>query len=807
MLAAHPFADVLSGKHGSVADVAAYALRAGLAVVFDAPGTKLPLCVLSDRKRREADRAAVDAAVLAKAARPHLKTHDCATKGHTLVGADAAQYVRPLLARLARRYGAGINLGIEPGRSRMVCVDVDTDGENQAFRRWLAERGVTPPPMTVRSPGKRADTWAVDGAMAHSDGGHYWFAVPDGVDLVAGNAGGVLKIGDERGAFTVMWAGRQILIPPSVRVEGAYVYTGAPVIDAPVPLIEAIRAHQAAVAEHALIVAERLTGLEPTSVDVWDARTPWTLVLEPHGWADTGKVDMSCGAQCAIWTAPGDHASEKSATAHEDGCTRYDTVNGWGPLHIWTDNPPAPLVGGSTITKLTFLALVSGLTRAQMCGELGIGTDGVMFDPDPFTVVAHVATPDPFTVVADPVIEPVDPFTAPDLPGTGVAETASVTATPETAGVSGIVTHTLSAMRNRGVRPPDLIAGMLGDSGLSRIIGRSNEGKTFVAVDIAASVATGLDWHGRSVSRGSVLYVNYEDNDGLMDRFLAWDQAHAGLLGRYEDNLRVVDPVSEVFISELSDASRARRNEFGRMIRDSGARLVIFDTQSMATVGADENDSTEMTKAVMWMKQVVARVPHCQLLLIHHRGHNGEHGRGSSAVYAAMDTELSVERPDPGKPDIVVTTTKQRAMAFAAPITVSLDVIAVDGLTRSQGVITHGDPFEVPATPLDSQPSLVLPEGSDWPDAVLAAGSYALVGANALGFSQSALVAAVEACDNLPVFKVSAGKTVSNTRRARIRTALDSLVHQGLIERDPKDTFRLTETALARGENLTKGCR
>ena len=56
------------------------------------------------------------------------------------------------------------------------------------------------------------------------------------------------------------------------------------------------------------------------------------------GWADTGKVDI-CG--CGIWTAPGMHACEKSATAHEPDCAVWvDSPD--PPLHIWTDHSAEP---------------------------------------------------------------------------------------------------------------------------------------------------------------------------------------------------------------------------------------------------------------------------------------------------------------------------------------------------------------------------------------------------------------------------------------------------------------------------------
>ena len=75
------------------------------------------------------------------------------------------------------------------------------------------------------------------------------------------------------------------------------------------------------------------------STDVTRKAMSLASILEPLGWTPAPRAD-SCG--CAVWTAPGVHASPKSATAHDTGCTagRYTETN--APLHIWTDNPAEP---------------------------------------------------------------------------------------------------------------------------------------------------------------------------------------------------------------------------------------------------------------------------------------------------------------------------------------------------------------------------------------------------------------------------------------------------------------------------------
>lgn len=92
-----------------------------------------------------------------------------------------------------------------------------------------------------------------------------------------------------------------------------------------------------------------------STIAEWAASTSWDGILSPE-WSHAGHD--RCG--CATWTAPGPHDSPKSATAHEGVC---DLARDDGRLHVWTDDPPAYLVGsgrglrGKSYTKLDVVAL------------------------------------------------------------------------------------------------------------------------------------------------------------------------------------------------------------------------------------------------------------------------------------------------------------------------------------------------------------------------------------------------------------------------------------------------------------------
>jgi AAA domain/Bifunctional DNA primase/polymerase, N-terminal len=341
-----------AGDAEAFASIVKAAVRAGYSPVLLQPNGKEPGCILAPATAAKADKARMDQ--LAAAGQQSITNvrHECGFKHvlempHELNAEDKpldpARKVTGIVTRFASRYGTPLNLGLHLGRSRLIAVDVDTPAEREAFRVWWQEsvgHGSVTMGMTQESPGSfdvKTQTWK------HWGGGHWVFTVPDDWQTPPGR--------DVKGpgGFAVMYGESYILVPPSVRSEGPYRLVGG-TNPAPAVLLELIAAGAAReIADRAAFVLDHADPIEQ-----WSAYWSWAQILEPDGWSDSG-ARSDCG--CPEWTAPGDHASPKSATAHEPGCTLMDTSTGWAPLHIWTDHPPEPLVSsGGTVTKLDYVS-------------------------------------------------------------------------------------------------------------------------------------------------------------------------------------------------------------------------------------------------------------------------------------------------------------------------------------------------------------------------------------------------------------------------------------------------------------------
>lgn len=642
------------------------AVRHGFAVVPVVPGGKEPVCVLTVRQAKAADREAQAAAKMAGRGNWDRARHPCSLN-HAMTDAEqAARVVR----RLARDRGA-INLGVEVGRSRMVLVDLDTADELAGFLAdWSAATGqdMTGRRPTVTTPGLRKVGTDSEERWLHKDGGHFWFTVPDDVDLAGLPGEGALRA---ESGWTVYWRDRQALVPPSVRPEGAYAITGQSE-PCPVWLVERIRAHAAAYAQRKAERADRVR-FDDDPIDAWSSTTAWAELLDPDGWTETGQQD-ACG--CPTWTRPGEPAHSKSATAHEDGCVRYDTDAGHGPLHVWSDNPPAFLAdavastGSRTLTKLQYVAWRDhdGDTAAAM---RALGLDFLGGDQEQAEVDAMLdGAPDPVGPDRDPDGVPPEGPTGDSIPD----ELA------ELRGNRPLLREVLQLHRREQARDwYERFRGRAGRADLrARIQGATDRlstapddeddiawrieelwqqgqtvlltaqykaGKTTMVLNVIRSLVDGKPFLGqfKTVATARNVYVVNAEMTGR--QFRRWLR-EAGIGNR-----------DKVFALHLRDAGPAAGNLLDPTVRDAlvealieaDAQVLILDPLNpmLSAAGVDENASSEVARWFNALTDLVERSGVDEVFLVHHFGHNGERGRGSSKF---MDA-----------PDAIWTYTKEKA--------------------------------------------------------------------------------------------------------------------------------------------------
>ena len=193
---------------------------------------------------------------------------------------------------------------------------------------------------------------------------------------------------------------------------------------------------------------------------------------------------------------------------------------------------------------------------------------------------------------------------------------------------------TLSSADLDDLPPPEwLVQDWLPMGGLCQLTGASGSYKTFVGVGMAVRVALGLPWFGYEVKAGPVVYVAAEGGRALRQRIR---EAEAAL------NSGV--PAAELFVHPAAvQMLGADWSALVEVCRRRKAVLVVVDTLARSSVGVEENSATETGRLVQAAADLTDATG-ATVLLVHHAGHGSTRGRGSSAVYAAMDAVVFANR-------------------------------------------------------------------------------------------------------------------------------------------------------------------
>lgn len=172
---------------------------------------------------------------------------------------------------------------------------------------------------------------------------------------------------------------------------------------------------------------------------------------------------------------------------------------------------------------------------------------------------------------------------------------------------------------------------------LTYIAGEPGHGKSFVAVSIACSVATGLSWYGKSVSRrGRVLYIAAEGAHGVRKRIRVWEHEHQTEVG--DEDLTVL----AIPVQVGSSGWRALE----RIIAADAYDLIIIDTQARMTDGKDENSQQDMSPVIQLLEQLRRLPVEPTVLVVHHspKAAGEPRLRGSSALTGACEAIIGVKR-------------------------------------------------------------------------------------------------------------------------------------------------------------------
>jgi hypothetical protein len=186
--------------------------------------------------------------------------------------------------------------------------------------------------------------------------------------------------------------------------------------------------------------------------------------------------------------------------------------------------------------------------------------------------------------------------------------------------------------------PSFLIGDVLTEGGLSVLWGRSGAMKSFVALDMAMCIASGLAWHGKPVKQGLVVYLAAEGSHGLGRRAIGWRRTRGRDLSKPAFKLI---PHGLALTGDDLNAMVAAILALGMPIV-----LVVIDTLARTFGAGDENKQADMNAYVSAADRL-REATGAHVLIVHHSGvHEDKRERGSNVLRGAADTVIKVSRKE-----------------------------------------------------------------------------------------------------------------------------------------------------------------
>ena len=495
--------------------------------------------------------------------------------------------------------GIGILTGPESG---IWVLDVDVVDKKGAHKKG---------PETLRALQAEHGEWPATVAAVTGSGGAHFFFKWDPSRPITGGMAHHLEGLDARGE------GNQVIVSPSVHETGnRYRWkegrspwnmepAGAPewlydlLLD-PEPVTEAPGGPESNGA--GIDVTTIASTNDDDSPANWvRANHTWDQLLSRDGWTfhhrDGGDV---------FWTRPGkDKRLGHSAVDHGDGpLVIFSTDNSLRDL--WNIGTPTDDGSGVSVTRFDYIA------ATQYGGDEKAAASAIRKHEMPATTstTSNVETTEEETEETDP------------------AEIF----------MSGIVSGE-AALNLPG---PEPMVGTWLDRGMvAQLVGPYGSGKTFVALELALSVASGRDWLGQPIHHeGQVLYVAAEGGYTMPDRLRAWtEESGRRLPGNfllYPHRFDITD--NGMVTGGLWTPLRAALDQ-----QRLTPALVILDTRSRLTTG-DENASESSARLLQACDTIRDLAPNVTILVIHHPGHNAtRRGRGHSSFEDNLDVVWSLE--------------------------------------------------------------------------------------------------------------------------------------------------------------------
>jgi KaiC/GvpD/RAD55 family RecA-like ATPase len=198
-----------------------------------------------------------------------------------------------------------------------------------------------------------------------------------------------------------------------------------------------------------------------------------------------------------------------------------------------------------------------------------------------------------------------------------------------------------------------LVKGVVTRGEVSMLVGPSQSGKSFFATDMALRIARGEPFLTTTkgatprTKRGGVVYIAGEGGRGLKRRIKAHVKYY-GITSKDFPYVLIPQPVDFATGKEQTDFLIEETKHYSSVFKGKhgvGVELLVVDTFSSTTAGANENSSEDVSRILGRMHKV-ARECGCAVMIVHHMNASGTRERGHSSLRANVDSVIEVVKSD-----------------------------------------------------------------------------------------------------------------------------------------------------------------
>ncbi len=248
-------------------------------------------------------------------------------------------------------------------------------------------------------------------------------------------------------------------------------------------------------------------------------------------------------------------------------------------------------------------------------------------------------------------------------------------------------------------KPDWLVEKCIERATVTSLFGAPKSGKSFIAIAMACSIATGKDFYGFDTKKSAVLYLAGEGHTAVARRIKSYEQFYSRSLEKApllisNRGSRIVDDVEFAMLQEVCRDIEREHGKLGMIIVDTLAR----------NYGLNENSTEDMNKFIQRIDELKEEFQ-ASMVIVHHTGHSsGGRARGSSVLPAAIDYEFRVERDKNSDEKAMLVTLKQTLVKDGTPIDdlyfqfKELTLLGYDGTTSGVLALTDESPRKIGLT-------------------------------------------------------------------------------------------------------------